>query len=118
MELIFQHLAGRTEDCCRSSVRVNGKYQNIKYFFKRKNRENNEGGSTYEVVELDVDSISSGVYHFIGVCSKAIHVPIAIRGPLIGENSQYLVRCFWTGSYEVPHHVRILREYRKSLIED
>ena len=95
---------------------VNGKYQ--KYKILKKNRENKEWGSTYEVVELDVDSISSGVYHFIGVCSKAIYVSKAIRGSLIGENSQYLVRCFWTGSYEVPHHVRILREYRISLIED
>ena len=86
MELIFQHLVGRNEESCRLSAMVNGKYQ--KYRILKKNRENKEWGSTYEVVELDVDSISSGVYHFIGVCSKAIHVSKAIRGPLIGENSQ------------------------------
>ena len=65
-------------------------------------------------MELDVDSISSGVYHFEGVWSKAIHVSIAIRSPQIGENSQQMVRCFWTGRHEVPEHVRILRKEKET----
>jgi hypothetical protein len=46
---------------------------------------NNERDRTYNEVELDVDSVSSGVYHFVGVYSKAIHVSIAIRNPQLGE---------------------------------
>jgi hypothetical protein len=64
-------------------------------------------------VELDVDSVSSGVYHFEGVWAKAIHVSIAIRSPQIGEMSQYLVSCLWTGRHEVPEHVRILRKVQE-----
>jgi len=39
-------------------------------------------------MELDVDSVSSGVNHFECVYSKAIHVSVAIRSPQIGEKSQ------------------------------
>jgi hypothetical protein len=39
-------------------------------------------------VELDVDSVSSGVYHFEGVRAVPIHVSIAIGSPQIGEESQ------------------------------
>jgi hypothetical protein len=64
-------------------------------------------------VELDVDSLSTGVYHFEGVYPKAIHVSIAIRSPQIGEQSQYMVRRFRTGCNEVHEHVKILRKVKE-----
>jgi hypothetical protein len=59
-------------------------------------------------VELDIDSVSSGVYHFEGVTAKTIHMSISIRVPQIGENNHRLVRGFLTGRDDVPLHVLIL----------
>jgi hypothetical protein len=67
-------------------------------------------GRTYEIVKLDVDSISSGVYHFEGVRAEAIHVSIAIGSSQIGEKVHHLVRGFMAGRDEVPEHVLILRQ--------
>jgi hypothetical protein len=34
LELILQHLAGRTQEQFRPSVRIDGKYKYVKYFLK------------------------------------------------------------------------------------
>jgi hypothetical protein len=36
LELIFQHLAGRTQELCRPSVRIYSKYKYVKYFLKER----------------------------------------------------------------------------------
>ena len=64
-------------------------------------------------MEFDVDSVSSGVYHFEGVRAKSIHVSIAIRSPKVGENNHCLVCGFLTGRDEVPVHVQILRKVQE-----
>jgi hypothetical protein len=38
LELIFQHLAGRTQELCRRSVRIDAKYKYVKHFLEKESR--------------------------------------------------------------------------------
>ena len=102
----------------KERIEVNSYFKNIHNILLKKESRKWRRGRTYEVVELDVDSVSSTVYHFERVWAKAIHVSVAIRSPQIGENEHCLVCGFLMGRDEVPVHVRILRKVKKSLIKE